>query len=74
MARTALGIRVLQIYGDCAPGFDHGGTMPFIRANAINWPICSLAWTMIRRYMPSTVASRPKTLTLRRRSSGFTPA
>src|ERR1035437_8393110 len=36
--------------------------------------MCSLAWTMIRRYMPSTVASLLSTLTLRRRSAAFRPA
>jgi len=46
--------------------------MPFIRAYATNWPMCSLAWTMMRRYMPSTVASLPLTFTFRRRSSDVT--
>src|SRR5207245_7688995 len=57
-----------------APAFDHGGTMPFIRAYATNCPICSLACTMIRRYIPSTVASLPWILTLRWKSSGFSAA
>ncbi len=52
---------------------DHGGTTPLKRAYATNWPICSLAWTRMRRYMPSTVASRPMTVTLRERSSGLDP-
>ena len=36
--------------------------------------MCSLAWTMMRRYMPSTVASLPAILTLRARSAGFAEA
>ena len=47
------------------PPSDQGGTTPFMRAYATSWPICSLAWTMIRKYMPSTVASRPLILTVR---------
>ena len=28
--------------GRYSPPFDHGGTMPFMRAYAIDWPMCSL--------------------------------
>src|SRR5258708_37640734 len=34
--------------------------------------MCSLAWTMMRKYMPSTVASRSSMWTLRWRSFGVT--
>jgi hypothetical protein len=45
--------------------------MPLILAYAINCPMCSLAWTMMRRYMPSALVSRSAMWTLRARSAGL---
>src|SRR5579864_893284 len=50
---------------------DHGGTTPVMRAYATSCPMCSLAWIIMRRYIPSTVASRSAICTLRCKSAGF---
>src|SRR5262245_837587 len=55
--------RISVLRKDLGAYCDHGGTIPFIRAYAIDCPICSLLCSRSRRKTPSADASLPKNCT-----------